>query len=180
MEAAEIAYTSAQSQYAFALSRQADDECKLKALGLYDELAVRYPGRELYRKNAAVILNQLLAAFDRMAAAFDGDGLERWHARCTEFLNAHTGSASAVRLFDGADAQLAFVLSRREDIASKERALEMYEALSRRHPEELTYTRNSGVLQGQLFRLRREQKKQERRKAREEGRGSLFSLFKRK
>ena len=180
VEAAEIAYTSAQSQYAFALSRQADDECKLKALGLYDELAVRYPGRELYRKNAAVILNQLLAAFDHMAAAFDGDGLERWHARCTEFLNAHTCSASAVRLFDGADAQLAFVLSRREDIASKERALEMYEALSRRHPEELTYTRNSGVLQGQLFRLRREQKKQERRKAREEGRGSLFSLFKRK
>ena len=180
VEAAAPVYTSAQSQYAFALSRQEDDECRLTALGLYDELSGQYPDRELYRKNAKVITNQLLVAFDRMAASFDEAGLERWHARSREFMQAHPGSEFAGRLFDGADTQLAFVLSRREDIASKERALEMYEDLSRRHPEEPTYTRNSGVLQGQLFRLRREQRKEERRQARSEGKGGLFSIFKRK
>ena len=172
--------TSAESQYAFALSRKEDLESKLKALALYDALAERHPEKALYAKNAQVVANQALVSFDRMGEALDAEALEGWHGRCAELQSERPGRELIARVFDGAEAQLAFALSRTEDIDSKERALEMFEGLSRRRPEEPAYVRNAGILEGQLFRLRREQKKQERRKAREEGRGGLFSLFKRK
>ena len=138
------------SQVAFAYCQQKDAERLARSYEYYDRAADLAPDVEQHKKNLGITEKQLIDAIMAQGRAGDAEALECLHARLSALAGANPWKAGYARLRDRAESDLAFALSKRADLADKERACEYYADLAFRHPEAPVHADNLRITRAQV------------------------------
>lgn len=99
---------------------------------VYTELVERFPGNEHHAKNRGIAERTMKRLLDVVGREDDVATAEKWCETYRGLAAAHADDESFATLRNYAEDKLAFTLSHREDIASKERAVKLYEGMVER------------------------------------------------
>ena len=117
---------------------------------VYSELVERFPGKEHHAKNRSITQRKIRTLLVEMGKASDVEGLQkRFDDYCA--LTAREPDDDAHRdLRDWCESQLAFALSRQDDLASKERSADLYADLASKFPDEDIHRDNLRIMRAQI------------------------------
>ena len=135
------------------LFEKGDMESMHESYLVYSELVERFPGKEHHVKNRGIVERKLKTKLDEMSKANDVAGIERYYDVYRELADGHPGDESRLALLNYAQGKLAFRLSIRDDLASKERACKLYADLVERHYDEERNRKNLHITQDQIAKL---------------------------
>ena len=138
----------------FELSRKEGIQLQHEAYLVYSELVERFPGNEHHAKNRGIVERRLKMLLDEMSKANDVAGIEHYFEQYRKLTGAYPGDESYLALLNYAQGKLAFRLSIRNDMASKERACRLYAELVGRHYDEERNQKNFDITQAQIAKLR--------------------------
>ena len=110
----------------YELSHKEDNESQYEAYLVYTELAERFPNSERHKKNRSIVERTLKRAVIQMGDADDAEALQGLYERFRDLVQEHPEDDSVSGLLEWTESKLAFVLARRDDLASRERSCELY------------------------------------------------------
>ena len=117
---------------------------------VYSELAERFPMNERHAKNQSLLRKKVKNLLEEMGKAFDVEGLQERYDVCRALVEREPDSDSHRELSDWCESQLAFALSRRDDLPSKERSVNLYADLASRFPDMDLYRDNLRIMRAQV------------------------------
>ena len=141
----------------FELAGKEDTESQYEAYLAYSELAKRFPENERYSKNRGILERKLKVALDALGKEDNDAAIERWYDTYRDLAQANPNDEGYAVMHGYAEDKLAFVLSNRNDLASKKRTIELYEDLVRRNYCAERNTNNLRIMRSQVADLYRVQ-----------------------
>lgn len=117
---------------------------------VYSELAERFPKNERHAKNQSLLRKKVKNLLEEMDKAFDVEGLQERYDVCRALVERVPDSDSHRELSDWCESQLAFALSRKDDLPSKERSVDLYADLASRFPDMDLYRDNLRIMRAQV------------------------------
>ena len=135
---------------AFHYSKQKDIYSLGKSYEYYDHSLDLFPGNETNKKNRSIVEKQLKDAIIRHGKEEDADAVGKTFDLFQKLSEKYPQKDGIILIRDLAKDYLALILSRREDIESKERACGYYVDLAKCYPEKPHYDNNLRITRVQI------------------------------